>query len=188
MTFCVSRVSPILLIALVAFAQPQQASAAETITATAHVKSAAGVEASAPVRVAIDRFSTDSERDALLAALKKGGTPAARQLLGKNNQIGSVQVGKTTVPIKYVYARSMGGGRLITVVTDSPIAYIGAGAPAAAPKAGFDLGLLMLEVSASGPGKGEMVPAAKVKQNDQGAIVTEDYSAETVQLSNVTAK
>jgi hypothetical protein len=33
-----------------------------------------------------------------------------------------------------------------------------------------------------------MVPAAKVKVDAQGAIVTEDYSGETVQLTQVVKK
>ena len=65
---------------------------------------------------------------------------------------------------------------------------LGSGLPDAKPAAGYDLGLVLLEVPASGTGKGEMVPAAKVKIDPQGAIVTEDYSGETVQLTQVTKK
>jgi len=165
-----------------------RATASETITAMARVKSAAGADASAPVSVVVDRFSTDGERDELMAALKKGGTAAVRDLLAGRAQIGSVQVGGTNTAIKYVYARAMGDGRLITAVTGSPIAFIGAGLPGAKPTTGFDLGLVLLEVAASGPGRGEIVPAAKIKLNDQGAIVTDDYSSEVVQLSNVVRK
>ena len=55
-------------------------------------------------------------------------------------------------------------------------------------KSGFYLGLLALDVAASGPGHGELSGAAKVTVNDQGAIVTQDYSGEVVQLQNVTGK
>jgi hypothetical protein len=53
---------------------------------------------------------------------------------------------------------------------------------------GYDLGLVMLQVASSGPGHGELVPATKVKMDSQGAVVTEDYSGEVVQLSNVVKK
>jgi hypothetical protein len=46
----------------------------------------------------------------------------------------------------------------------------------------------MLEVANAGPGKGELLPATKVRVNEQGAIVTDGYSTETVQLSNVAGK
>jgi hypothetical protein len=174
-------------IGLLALAPRAGAQAPETISATAHVKTSGGVEASAPVQITVTRFSNDRERDQLLAALRKDGTSGVQALLAKAEQVESVQVGSSQTPIKYIYARTSAGGRLITVLTGTPIAFVGAAKPDAPPKAGFDLGLVMLEVG-SGGGKGEMVPAAKVKLNAQDAIVTEDYSAEVVRLSNVVKK
>jgi hypothetical protein len=159
--------------------------APETIAAEARVKSAGGVSATAPVTVTLKRYSSDADRDALMAALKKGGSADARQWLQKQGDFGTVQVGARQTPIKYAYARSSGGGRLITVVTADPIVFIGAGLPETKPKTGFDLGLVMLETAASGPGRGELVPATKIRLNADGAIVTEDYSGEVVTLANV---
>jgi hypothetical protein len=164
------------------------AQASETITATARLKSRGGVEASAPVTITINRFSTDKERDAILAALKDGGTTGVRNLLTKRDQIGSVQVGGVSTALKYAYARTTAGGRLITAVTEKPIAFVGGGVPGAPDRAGFDLGLVMVEVMSSGAGHGELVPAAKVKADAQGAIVTDDYGADVVQLSDVVKK
>jgi hypothetical protein len=47
---------------------------------------------------------------------------------------------------------------------------------------------VLLEVPASGSGRGELAPAAKVRVTDQGAIVTEDYGAAIVELTKVTGK
>ena len=47
---------------------------------------------------------------------------------------------------------------------------------------------MLLDTATSGPGRGELVPATKIKMNDQGAIVTDDYSGLTVQLANVARK
>jgi len=63
-----------------------------------------------------------------------------------------------------------------------------AGLPGAAPKAGFDLGVVMLEVATTGPGHGTLVPATKVRMDEGGAIVTEDYGADVVRLTNVVGK
>ena len=61
--------------------------------------------------------------------------------------------------------------------------------PGAKPKSGYDLGLVILDVPASGPGHGELVPAAKVRLDDQGAVVTEDYGGtDIVKLTNVLKK
>src|SRR4051794_30400617 len=162
-----------------------QTAAAETLSATAQVKTAGGTSASAPLTIVIERFATDAERDALLAAVKKGGTAAARALLLPRTPVGTVKVGSSSTEIKYAYARSTGGGRLITVVTGSPIAFIGASLPGAPAKTGYDLGLVLLETAATGPGHGELSAAAKITVNEQGAVVTQDYSGEVVKLTNV---
>jgi hypothetical protein len=182
-----SHAVSIAIAAVLSLTLPAGADAAETITATAKLKTAGGLEASAPVSVVVERFSSDAERDELVAALKQGGT-RARDLLFARNPIGSVVVGKTNTAIKYANVRTTGDGRLITVITATPIAFIGAGLPGAQPKTGFDLGLVMLKVATSGAGHGELVPATKVKFNELGAIVTDDYSEEVVTLSNVIAK
>jgi hypothetical protein len=157
---------------------------AETITATASVKNASGASTNTPVTVVVDRFATDAERDALLAAVRSGGTAAARELLAKQRDAGTLQLGSQRASIKYAYARNAGSGRLITVITAQPI-----GGPGANAKTGFDLGLALLELAASGPGHGELSPAAKVRIDGQGAIVTEGVTpADTVQLSNVAKK
>jgi len=77
---------------------------------------------------------------------------------------------------------------LITVVTAEPILLVGAGAPGAKPAAGFDLGLVILEVAGSGAGHGELVPATKIRLDQKDAIVTEDYHDVIVRLTNVAAR
>jgi hypothetical protein len=176
---------PISLLSVIPLARAQ---AGETFNATAQVKSGGGASASAPVTVVIDRFSTDAERDEVLSALKQGGTAGVRKLLGTRKTVGSLRVGNSNTAIKYVYARTTADGRLITAVTDVPIAFVGAGLPGAPPTTGFDLGLVIVEMAKSGPGHGELVPATKVRVNEQGAIVTDDYSGQVIQLSNVVRK
>jgi hypothetical protein len=160
----------------------------QTITATAMMKMGSGVDASAPVRIEINRLSTEHERDEVLAALRQGGTAGVSDLLRTRDPLGSVQVGTVKTPIKFAFARTTADGQLITAVTGSPIMFIGAGLPGAPPNTGYDLGMVMVEVSSSGPGRGEIVPAAKVRLDEQGAIVTDEYSREVVRLSNVIGK
>jgi hypothetical protein len=171
------------LIALLCLAPIAGAQAAETITATAKVKTRGGAETASPVKITIDRFSTDAERQELLAALKASGTEGVKKLLSTRSQIGSIQVGTQQTPLKHIFARSTGGGgRLITAVSGSPIAF--ASAQSAPAKAGFDLGLIIVDIVASG-GHGELMPATKVKLDDQGALVTDGYNDEVVQLTNI---
>jgi hypothetical protein len=162
--------------------------AAETISATAQMKTAGGVTASAPLTLTLDRMSTAAEREQVMTALKGGGTTRIHALIDKWAAIGSVRVGNSMTPVKYAFAQPSGGGRLITVVTSSPIAFVGAGLPAAPSRAGFDLGLVFVDVPASGAGHGELAPATKITVNAQGAVVTDDYGTATIMLSNVTGK
>ena len=173
---------------MVGLALTVQLRAAETITATAQAKSAGGVSASAPLTVTLDRLSTEKEREQVMTALKKGGSTPVRALLDTWKPIGSVRLGGTVTPVKYAFARPSGGGRLITVVTGAAIAFVGAGLPSAAPRTGFDLGLVLLDVPASGAGHGELAPATKLGLNAEGALVTDDYGTATILLSNVTRK
>jgi hypothetical protein len=160
----------------------------QTITASAAVKSAGGVGATAPLTVTVRKLTTDAERDELMAALKAGGTPSARALLVTRGDVGTVQLGGRQTAIKYAYARDTGSGQLMTVVTAEPIVFLGGGLPDAKSKAGYDLGLVLLEYAGSAPGHGELVPATKIRVDGQGAIVTEDYSADVVKLTNVVRK
>jgi len=178
-----------IVVLMVCLLSSVRAQAPETLVATASVKNASGASLSVPVTASITRFASDAERDALLAAVKKGGTAAARQLLEKGADAGSFELSSRKTAIKYAYARTLSGGdRLITLIMAQPVFFLGAGAPEAKPKAGYDLGLVLLELKASGPGKGELAPAAKVRVDAQNAIVTEDYGAEMVQLTNVVKK
>src|SRR5262245_44291508 len=93
------------LTAVLSLAQPARSDGSETITATARVKTAGGAEASAPVSVIVERFSTDKERDELAAAIKQGGT-RARDLLQTRSPIGTIRVGGTNTAIKHAYERT----------------------------------------------------------------------------------
>ena len=160
----------------------------QTFTATASLKTKAGAEMTAPVTIVITRLSTDNERDAVVGALKKDGTPGVVKSLKAMGDAGYIEVGERRTPLKYAYARPMSGGRLITVIASAPIVHLGAGLPDAKPKTGFDLALAILDVKDAGSGTGELVPAATVKVNETGAIQTQDYGAETVRLTNVQVK
>src|SRR5262249_27808613 len=172
---CLAGLTVVLLLA------PVEAS--ERFTAAAAVKSDGGGAATVPLTIVVDTFATDAERASLLKAVKEGST-AGRDLLAKRPAVGSLQLGTRSTPIKYAYAVSTGDRRLITVVTGSPIVLDGA----AAVRPGFDLGLVLLDVPSSGSGTGDLVPATKIRVEQDNTIVTEDASPNLVKLSNVTVR
>ena len=179
------RLVPPVLAALVSLtpwaAAPLAQATPETFAATATVKRA-GVSASAPVSVTITRYSSDAERDAVMAAVRAGGSAALHRALGSAKDAGHIQLGDRRTAIKFVGQRPMPSGRLLTIVTAEPILFLGAGLPDAAPRDGFDVAVAMLEVE-GGKVSGELVPAAKVGVDPKGALLIEDYGATVVWLS-----
>jgi hypothetical protein len=158
---------------------------AETFTATAATTGAGGAKASAPVTITIDRKTPASEAERLVAAFNSGGAAALRKALVGVAPAGSVRLGggKPT-PARLAIERTTDKGRLLTIVTDQPILFLGAGVPSAKPKQGYDFAVVDLEVDASGNGTGTFAPAAKITVK-QGAFVVEDYSAELVRLTDI---
>ena len=167
-------------------ASPQGQAAAEGFTATAAVKAAGGASASAPVTITIDRKMSQREAETLTAAFKTGGAAALRKALVGVPPTGSVKIGAgAATPTRFTIERPTGGGRLLTILTDKPLAFIGGGVPGAKPREGYDFAVIDLEVDATGSGTGTVAPAAKIKMN-QDAFVVEDYGGnEVVRLSAV---
>ncbi len=77
-----------------------------------------------------------------------------------------------------------GNGRLLTIVTDQALLFVGAGVPGAKSQAGYDFAVIDIEVDAKGSGSGTIAPAAKLKMNGN-AFVVEDYAVEVVRLTDV---
>jgi hypothetical protein len=170
-----------LAVTAAAYGQP----GAETFTATATVKTAGSASAGAPVTLTLDRKMPQSEADKFLAAFKAGGPAALRKALVGVPPTGSISVGggKPT-PTRLTLERQTDKGRLLTIVTDTPILFLGAGVPGAKPKEGYDFAIVDIEIDAKGQGAGTISPAAKVTVK-QGVFVVEDYASELVRLTGV---
>jgi hypothetical protein len=175
------------LAGLVLVAPAHGQAAGEAFTAMASVKSD-DLTGTAPVRIVIKHWATDAERAKVMKALHDGGSAAAKAVLAKMRDSGSLELAKTKGAIKYAYARSTGSGRIVTVVTAKPLYHMGGGLPDAKPKAGYDIAIALLVLEADGTGHGELSPAAKVTADDSGAIVVEDYGEAKIWLKSVAPK
>lgn len=160
----------------------------ETFTATASLSTAGGTKATTPVTIVVSRTMTQDEAAKLTGAFSKGGAAALRAALKGVPPTGSIRVGNSApVAARLTLERVTDRGRLLTIVTDKPIAFLGAGLPNAKAKEGYDFGVLDIEVNASGAGSGTLSPAAKIQVKD-GAFVVDDYAAESVRLVDVKKK
>jgi len=159
--------------------------AAETFTATASVKGAGGATATAPLTITVDRKMSQREAETLTSAFTSGGVAALKKALVGVPPTGSVRIGAGAItPTRFTIERPTSEGRLLTIITDQPLLFVGAGVPGARPQQGYDFGVIDLILDKAGNGSGTLAPAAQIRLN-QGAFVVSDYGAEAVQLTAV---
>lgn len=159
--------------------------ASETFSATAAIKTAGGAQATAPVTITVTHKMSQAEADKFTTAFAKGGVAELRKALTGVAPTGSVQIGSgKATPTRLTLERPSDRGRMLTIVTDQPLMFVGAGMPNAKPKEGFDFGIIDIIVADSGAGSGTMSPAAKVTVK-QGVFVVDEYSGELVRLTDV---
>jgi hypothetical protein len=164
-----------------------QTGGVETFTGTATVKSAAGAEAGTTITVVVERVMPQSEADGLAASFKTGGVAALKKALVGVAPTGSIRLGGgQQVTTRLTIVRETGEGRLLTIVSDTPVLFLGGNKAGAAPRAGYDFAVLDLSVDTKGNGSGTLAPAAKVTVNQGGAFVVQDYGAEVVRVTGVT--
>jgi hypothetical protein len=157
----------------------------EIFKATASIKTAGGVAATAPVTITVDRKMTRAQADGLIETFKTGGADALRKALDGVPPTGSVRIGDASaVAARLAIERPTDKGRLVTVVTLQPIVFIGAGVPNAKATDAYEFGVIDIEVDANGKGSGTLSPAAKIKVHE-GAFVVEDYASDLVELKEV---
>jgi len=156
----------------------------ETFTATAMTKSAGGATATAPVTITVERTMSREEAVRLVQAFRSGGAAGLRKALEGVAPTGLVRVGAHEVAARLTIERVTDKGRLLTIVTDQPLLFLGAGLPGAKPKEGYDFAIIDIEVDAKGNGTGTLAPAAKVTVK-QDVFVVEDYASELVRLTAV---
>ena len=173
------------LIAVVATAVGAAQTGSETFRATATVETATGARASAPVTIVVARTTPAAEGQSLARAFIDGGERALRQAFEGLSATGSVRIGNGAPAVaRITLDRATEKGRLLTIVTDKPILFLGGGFPEAPARDGYGFALLDIEVDADGNGAGMLAPAAKVKVV-QGAFVVDDYAAESIRLTDV---
>ena len=142
----------------------QQSGAPEMFTANAQATAASGASAAASVQVDIRRYTPDADRAAVEGALKGGGYPAFLTALRKAPEVGTVSIGTQKWAIRWAREQPSATGRTIVVVTDQPMFFLGGSKATAKPRAGYEVGLIRMQVDKSGMGTGDMAAAARVSR------------------------
>jgi hypothetical protein len=178
----------LVLVAAPAMVLSQQRGAPELFTANLQAAASSGASAAATIQIDIRRYTPDAERTAVEGALKGGGYPAFLTALRKATEVGTVTLGKQKWAIRWAREQPAGEGRTIVVVTDQPIFFLGGARANAKPRAGYEVGLIRMQVDHAGMGKGEMAAAAKVKPGGDAGVQVDDYADQPIALTGVARK
>jgi len=156
----------------------------ETFNAKASVGSEAG-RGDAYVTVRIDAYTPEKSLTAMEKALKEGGSAGFITELRRAPIAGRFETGTQSFPIRWARQRDTPTGRVITVVTDKPVYFVGAGVPGAKSKEGFDVAVVQLTMDSSGVGEGTVAAAARIKPGGPTGVEVEAYETAPVKLLSV---
>ena len=158
--------------------------APETFSADAAAVGQSGSVATV-LRIQIDRYTSDEERDTLVGALKTGGHTALLAALHQAPAAGSIAIKDEKWTLRWARQQKTPNGRVIVVATDQPVYFVGGGRPQARSREGFDVAVVQLDVDEIGFGKGSMAPAARIKAGEPTGIQIEDYAGQPIPLVSV---
>lgn len=157
---------------------------AEVFRATAKVGTATAA-GDAHVSIEIDSYTPERDLQAMEQALKSGGSTAFLEALRRAPVAGRFKAGDKVFTIRWARARPAASGRVISLVMDTPVYFVGAGLPGAKPRTGFDVAVALLNMDSAGVGQGTLAAAAKVKPGGDSGVEVEDYASEPVKLVSV---
>jgi hypothetical protein len=165
----------------------QSNSPRERFTAVAVNTSTVGRTGAQQVDITINRWTTDAERDRLMAIFKEKGPEDLLAALQKTKPVGTISTpGSLAYDLRY--ARELpgaDGGRRIILATDRPIGFWEA---ANRPRsADYPFLLIELHLNKTGEGEGKLSLATKLTLNDN-VLVIENYANQPVMLNEVKQK
>jgi hypothetical protein len=136
---------------------------------------------SGTLTIQIDRLMDDVYFKQVSDAFKYGGYPKFLPALRQLPQVGYVVAAGRQTPIKYAHAR-VDGKPGIVLGTDQPLFFLGGAAPDAKPRAGYEMGIIELQLDATGDGHGTIAAAARVRRGNDGGVIVEDYASTPIKL------
>jgi hypothetical protein len=138
------------------------------------------------IRIQIDKYTQEQDRKSMLDALGSGGYTKFLETLRATPVIGYVEIENQKFNLRFAREQPTQKGRDITVITESPVYFLGGGRADAKPRAGYEIAVVTLSVDDYGLGTGRMAAAAKVRPDGKGGVILDDYADEPIRLPVVT--
>ena len=138
-----------------------------------------------PVDIVINRWSTDAERDQLLAVLHDKGQAALLSALVKLPTVGYINTpGSLRYDLHFAWERPEAeGGRMVFLMTDR---YVGSWESINRPRTiDYPFTLLQLQLDKTGNGDGKASLYTKITQTKDGTIELENFANQPVMLNQV---
>jgi len=177
------------LAATIAVAVPAAQSnmaAPERFTAFAiDISNMAPTARTSPVDITINRWSTDAERDRLLAVFRNKGQDALLSELQDLPKVGYIKTpGSLGYDLRFAQQRTEAeGGRMIFVMTDRPI---GGWEARNRPRTiDYPFTLIQLQLDKEGNGEGKASIFTKITEAKNGTIELENFASQPVMLNQV---
>jgi len=164
-------------------APPPPPSETFDLTATASAGPGAVGTLTVPMVVQIDRYTPAHARTTVTDALKHSGYSGFLNALREAPIAGSLIIGDQKWVIRWARQVPGGSGRVISIVTDKPVAFVGGGKTDAKPRAGYEVAVAQFTVDASGTGTGTLAAAARVKPGGETGVRIDDYAEKPVTLT-----
>jgi len=165
--------------------QHKHARGPENFGATARVETV-GVLATAYLRIHLDGYSKPRDRQTMVDALRTRGYDAFVTALRQAPSVGYLEIRDRRWTVRWASQQPSATGRRVVIVTDQPVMFLGAGSVEAAPREGYQLALVELQIGEAGLGEGTMAPAARIAPCPDGKTVcVDEYADRPVQLKSV---
>ena len=186
MTIGVVCMAAVLALGTMAVAQKQ--GEAERFTFMAANGSKAGPSGEARLKIVINEWSPDSERDRLLSVLKTDGPDKLAESFRQGRAAGYIAwPGNLDYTIRFAYRMPRAdGGEDVILATDYPV-HVWWDPTLGAPPASVAQGtLIQLQLNRDGRGEGKLSVGTKVTATNDGKLFAlEDYAKHPVMLTDV---
>jgi hypothetical protein len=155
-------------------------------TAAAEVTTALA-KATTTVKIHIDSYTSERDRNVLVSALRMNGYQNFLPAFKRTPVVGYVQINEQKWDLRWAAHTTDGGKQVLTAATDKPMFFLGGGDTDPKSRRGYEMAVIRVEFDASGKGTGVLNAAARVKPNaDATNVIVDDYSDEPVKLTSVT--